>query len=102
MKMSKMLAPKRYIPDAKNFSTFPFFNMKVVDMKAWQLYLGQSTFVVVMGLIFYAIIEFLKILGLAEQPILKAGVDGLQSLATGQVDTTSGKGLLSTVMGKSA
>ena len=39
---TKYLAPNRYLPNLKNMSTFPFFNMKVDQMKAWQLYLGQS------------------------------------------------------------
>ena len=93
-----MLAPKRYIPNLKNFSTFPFFNMRVMDMKAWQLYLGQSTFVVVMGIIFFLLMELIKALGLGNQPVITAGIGGLKTLTTGAVDESTGEELVAGIM----
>ena len=93
-----MDARRRYLPKVKNISTFPFFTMKVVDLKAWQLYIGQSTFVIVMGIVFFAILEFLRILGVDNNSVVSKATEGLKSIATGNVNADTGASVMNSIM----
>lgn len=95
MKGQLVAARSRFLPSVKNFQPFPFFNMRVSEMKAWQLYVGQSSFVLVMGIVFYIIMEVIRMLGFGENKYVKTAAQGLQSLATGSVDSGSGASFMS-------
>ena len=87
----------RYIPAAGNFSTFPFFNLPIVQMKAWQLYLGQSAFVFVMGAFFWVLVRLLRALGLGANPLVQDTTRGLKKFATGTQSADAAEEIMSSV-----
>ena len=87
---------KRFIPNAKAIGKAPYFTMKVVDMKAWQLYVGQSLFLVVVGIIFWLLTTLLESLGVKNKYI-DSGISAVKSVTTGDVTSQSGVDALKSV-----
>ena len=87
---------KRFIPTRNGIGKMPYFMMRVVDMKAWQLYVGQSLFLVVMGILFWLLNSVLASLGV-DNRYLKSGVSAVRSVATGGVTADSGVDVLKTL-----
>lgn len=88
------MAP-RIMPTAKGLMRFPYFNMFIVDMKAWQLYVGQSVFVVFVGLFFYLLMVFLRATGISSLPGVSKSVGIIKNLAAGEVDSNYAMSLTS-------
>jgi hypothetical protein len=87
---------KRFIPNTKAIGKAPYFTMKIVDMKAWQLYIGQSLFLVVVGIIFWLLNSLLRSLGIKNKYI-DTSVSALRNVATGEVTSQSGIDVLKSV-----
>ena len=87
---------KRFIPNTKSIGKAPYFTMKIVDMKAWQLYVGQSLFLVVIGIIFWLLTTLLATLGVKNKYI-DSSVSALRDVATGDVTAQSGVDALKSV-----
>jgi len=87
---------KRFIPNVNAIGKAPYFTMKLFDMKAWQLYVGQSLFLVVVGIIFWLFSTFLATLGVKNKYI-DGGVAVIRNVATGDVTSQSGVDLLKNV-----
>ena len=71
--------------------------MRLVDMKAWQLYVGHSFFIVLIGLFFWLLFNLLSALGLKNKT-LTSGLHGIENLATGQVTADTGINYIKSVM----
>lgn len=94
MKMTNVT--KRFIPNSKAIGHIPYFTMKLVDMKAWQLYVGQSLFLIVVGIVFWLLNSLLSSLGVKNKYI-DTGVNAIKSVATGDVSPESGVDALKSV-----
>ena len=68
---------------------FPYFTMPVAKMHGWQLYMGHSLFVVVVGLLAYLLVEALRALGSPDKLI--KGVKVVESVAAGNVSASTGE-----------
>lgn len=77
------------LPTKKGLLMFPFFNMHVVNMKGWQLYVGQTVWVVAIGLFFYLLMLALNMTGIGKLPGVVKGVRATQSLMSGEGVGTS-------------
>lgn len=86
MKLSNV--QKRFIPNAKSVGTAPFFTMRLVDMKAWQLYVGQSLFIIFMGLLSWLIISGLNSIGLSNKYV-DSGLQSLTKVTAGDVTSNT-------------
>ena len=73
-------AKKQLAVTTKNVKSFPFFGMKVPNMKAWQLYAGQSLFFFTMGLIVLAVMEILRMVGVGDSKLVVGLRSGIKEL----------------------
>ena len=87
---------KRFIPNSNAIGKAPYFTMKLVDMRAWQLYVGQSLFLIMAGIIFWLLKTLLTTLGVTNRYI-DGGVAAVRNIATGDVTSQSGVELLKSV-----
>jgi hypothetical protein len=74
----------RIMPKLDSVAMFPYFTMPVAHMRAWQLYVGQTTWVIFLGLLFWLISALIEATPLNRSPALKKGVSTLKDLATGE------------------
>ena len=63
--------------------------MRVGEMKAWQLYVGQSLFLVLIGLFFFFLKSILSSIGVKNEYVDKS-IGAVESIATGSVTSSSG------------
>lgn len=87
---------RRFLPNTKAIGKVPYFTMNIVDMKAWQLYVGQSLFLVIVGVIFWLLNSLLGSLGIKNKYI-DTGVSAIRNVATGDVTSQSGVDVLKSV-----
>ena len=75
-------------------SGFPYFNMKVVNMRGWQLHVGNSLFIIFVGLIFMLLDYLIKFAGLQSRAT-KFLKKHTKQIATGEgVDSSYAEQLL--------
>ena len=74
------------------------FEKKVKDMKAWQLYVGQSMWVFFIGILFFLLTMILRKLSLLNSPLVKKSYGVVESIATGTATSSDGKKFASGMM----
>ena len=74
----------RVFPKVSSVMDFPYFTMNVTDMKAWQLYVGVSTWVLFIVLLFQLVRYLLDMTPVRENRYLEQGLGAVESLALGQ------------------
>lgn len=68
--------------NTNSIARFPYFNMKVADMKAWQLYVGFGPWMFVLVLAFMLLRKLIELVGLKSKAVSQT-VDLTESLAIG-------------------
>ena len=74
---------KKLLPTSAGVVQWPYFMMKVSDMKAWQLYVGQTFWVALVGFFFWFVNMTLARVGI-ESPTVHQVSTGVEQLATGE------------------
>eukprot|EP00965_Chrysotila_dentata_P236363 6201272-Pleurochrysis_carterae.AAC.1 len=59
------------------------FLKKVVDMKAWELYIGQSVWFFFIGILFYILRTLLDLTALGKNALFQQSFDTVQTLGNG-------------------
>lgn len=74
---------KRFVPNTASIGKAPYFNMNVHNMKAWQLYVGQSLFLLFVCLFFYALKKLITAAGVSS-PSLMRGLNTTKAVISGK------------------
>lgn len=70
-------------------SSFPYFNMYIGDMKAWQLYVGQTIWIASLAVIFFILNMLLDMTFLKNNSSIRKGVFIAEAISTGEGITPS-------------
>lgn len=75
---------KRFVPTGAGVSQFPYFTMPVSDMKAWQLYVGQTMWLITLGVVFFIINMLVDMTFLKENKPVRKGLRIAEDISTGE------------------
>lgn len=79
-----MALKNRLIPKVDRILDFPYFTMSVSNMKAWQLYVGASTWILFIVLIFQLVRYLLDMTPIRENAYVTQGIGAVENLALGK------------------
>lgn len=75
---------KRFYPNTSAIADFPYFTMNVFEMKGWQLYVGQTMWLITVGVIFLLINMFLDMTFLRSNEPLRRSIRVAEDISTGE------------------
>ena len=75
------------------------FTKNVKNMKAWQLYVGQSMWLFFVGILFYLLKIVIDMTFLHKSKIFSKGFSLVKGIASGTVDADDGSAFASKVLG---
>ena len=76
------------------------FEKRVKEMKAWQLYVGQSMWLFFIGIFFFVLKLVIDKLFMPKSPVFRKGYNVVESIATGTATSGSGQKFASDILGK--
>ena len=79
---------------AKAMRGFPFFTMKVQNMRGWQLYVGNSFWLIFVGLMFLLVDALIKMTGVDSHVVSFVQKHTKQVMTGENVDSTYASGVL--------